>query len=180
MITEDLHLFVLDGHDGTGKTTLAKRLANELNFDYARPFSGNIGEFLLWLAEVEDYAFLIEYGKRVIVRTIANCTGQGVVFDRHWMTVLSLIPEEKWDIWGQIPPTTLCWVDLPTTKKRLGMRSEISEEDSVHSHYIKIYQRLASHFGCQVLDTSQITEQAALDELLYWVQHREMPRLEPN
>ena len=129
----------IDGHDGTGKTTIARAVAQALNASYQRPFGGERGALLLGAHRAGDQAAVLRIGTAALLAGIHRAgTDRPVVLDRSWMTVGSLLSDENfyehWTIWT---PTILCWADLPTTLSRLGERDEPAE--SLASKIGKLY-----------------------------------------
>jgi DNA polymerase III delta prime subunit len=162
---------VLDGHDGSGKTTLAIRLADELGARYLRPFAPPAGERLLELAAERRYDEALELGRRAVARAAATEPGRPQIFDRHWMTVLSLLPEEHWDRFDPMPPTLLCWSDLDTTLARLAERDGASPNAAAvreHEFYLERYKLIADRFGQQVLRTDRLTADEAFERAREW------------
>lgn len=149
------HVFAVDGHDGTGKTTLARWLAEQVGGSYQRPFSGELGAALLDAAERGDDARVLAIGEKGITNAIAAAADrQPIILDRSWMTVASLV---NWAVfsstWQQWIPTVLCWADLETTLARLSQRSEKTETLDWHRHYLRVYQALAERTGSRILRT---------------------------
>ena len=48
-------IIVLDGHDGSGKTTLARLAAETLGGTYVKPFDGTLGDMIMWLSDERRY-----------------------------------------------------------------------------------------------------------------------------
>jgi hypothetical protein len=145
----------LDGHDGSGKTTLALGLAGRLGGTYARPFSGAFGAEFLAAGESGDVQRTIELGRIGIERALASAAAEPVVLDRSWLTVASLVPWsmmlECWTVWI---PTVLCYADLPTTLSRLERRTNDSTEPTDwHEHYLQKYLESAAERDVTVLRT---------------------------
>lgn len=164
-------LLVLDGHDGSGKTTLAVRLADALGAHYVRPFGPPAGERLLELSAQRLYEETLELGCQAVAQAAAAAPDRTRVFDRHWMTVLSLLPEEYWDRFDPMPPTLLCWSDLETTIARLAERDGTSADAAAvreHEHYLDRYMRLADRFGQQVLRTDRLAPDEAFESARGW------------
>ena len=161
---------VLDGHDGTGKTTLGRMLAQKLNAIYVRPFSGETGEKLIRLAKEEKFSETSNWGLRAIKTIHKTYPNKKLVFDRHWMTVFTLIPQDHWKHWMPLPPTLLCWADISSTLIRINSRSEKQYPEEYHMHYLNAYKKLANYFNCYLLDTSDRKIEDSLNEVLAWAQ----------
>ncbi|MDB5072258.1 MAG: glycosyl transferase group 1 [Candidatus Eremiobacteraeota bacterium] len=147
-------IVAFDGHDGSGKTSLAQRVADLSGAAYARPFGGERGERLFALASAGRYE---EANRHALacVRTAQLGAGDAVVFDRHWMTVFTLLPEAYWDAWSPLPCTIVCSTDLDTTLSRLGERERRGAGEENHERWIALYRSLAERFGCEILDTTR-------------------------
>lgn len=165
-------IFALDGHDGTGKTTLAQRLASALGGTYIRPYGEPFGPALLQAAEAKDYNTVIQVGKQAFERATVEAPLTGpLIFDRLWITVFTLVPESYHCQWNMRPPTAVCWVDLDTTLARLAGRQEAICERQWHEYYIHLYQELSQKYQCEFIPTHQLDEQQALARLVIWAQH---------
>jgi adenylate kinase family enzyme len=161
-------ILVLDGHDGAGKTTLATRLAKVLGGVHVRPFSGEVGEQLIWSAKHKKYSSVSVLGRKAIKNTLATHDSRNFVFDRHWMTIFTLVPEQFWEDWMPLPPTALCWVDFDTTINRLKNRIEKKVNHNEHKFYLKRYVYLARRFRCKVIKTDQMSVDSSLEQLVAW------------
>ncbi len=160
-------IIAFDGHDGSGKTTLSKMFAEKIDAIYVRPFSGDMGTRLLELAEKKDYDSVSKFGSDTIQNIYTRYKNETLVFDRHWMTVFSLIPEKYWDdeAWSPLPKTILCYVDLETTLSRLKNRMEEEFDRDYHNNYLTIYMKLANHFKVDVLRTDQYEISECLNKI---------------
>lgn len=163
-------IIALDGHDGSGKTTLAKDLAEHIGGIYIRPFGGEAGEMLIGLAEQKKYEELCAFGKEKLNSICTGYQNKVLVCDRHWMTVFSLLPQEYWNDpgWLPLPPTALCYAALETTLSRLSERSEKAYDRDYHSYYLDLYLRLAQLFNAKVLRTDHYNYKDSLAQLADW------------
>jgi deoxyadenosine/deoxycytidine kinase len=163
-------VIVLDGHDAAGKTTLAARLAEELGGLHVRPFAGTVGQLMLWSAGQGEFAFTSNLARQAIDYTLAVNQAPLLIFDRHWLTLFSLLPESYWSAWESLPPTVLCWASLETTLSRLAARAEVEIPLEEHLHYLSLYRNIAERFGCHILRTDQLTTAEATKTLVEWAQ----------
>jgi thymidylate kinase len=182
-MTDLNRVYALDGHDGAGKTTLARGLADRLNAAYQRPFHGALGAALLQAAEQKDQAKVIALGQEGIESALtAAGADRPIILDRGWITVASLV---DWQIfnpaWHYWIPTALCWADLATTLQRLEKRKgELSETIEYHQHYLGVYQSLAECSGSFVVRTDHNSADQCLDLLTDWVKGSPAPPRHPN
>lgn len=162
----------LDGHDGSGKTRLARLLADAVAGSYQRPFGGRHGVRLLEAADQGDVKRTVALGEAGIRRAIAAAgTRRPVVLDRGWITVASLVDFDDfaplWECWM---PTVVCWADLDTTLARLALRTEVPAPTAIHAHYLKTYWALARRSSSYVLRTDLNTEDECVERLVAWLQ----------
>jgi hypothetical protein len=163
----------IDGHDGAGKTTLARALVDRIGGVYRRPFHGALGAALLDAAERRDLDRLIAVGSDGITQATRDAgTPPLIVLDRGWMTVASHVDRKfcaaftaRWSLWM---PTALCWADLTTTLGRLGTRTEPPEARESHRRYLAIYRALARRAEATIVRTDRHSERACLDALVEW------------
>ena len=167
-------ILAFDGHDGSGKTTLCKAIAEQLGGIYVRPFGGSNGIDLIEAADDKDYLSVLKIGLNSIKEVEKNYSNSILVFDRHWMTVLSLVPEEYWKKWEEYPPTILCWADLSTTKERLATRIEKKFDDEYHKYYLKRYVALKDFKQSKLINTGENNIQSCLNEISLWMATNEI------
>lgn len=162
----------IDGHDGAGKTTLARALASGLRGTAVRPFSGSAGHDLIRAGNQGDVDGLLNIGSAAISKALSSApTTVPIVLDRGWMTVASFVPHSsiffaRWNAWI---PTILCWVDLETTLVRLASRqNEKPECMAWHQHYLSVYMDLARRSGSPILRTDRLELGECISKLLTW------------
>jgi len=159
----------LDGHDGSGKTTLAARLALHLGGAHLQPYSGNAGPRFLRAVHQGNFSFASELARRAVDRALATNNAPVVIFDRHWMTAFSLLPSSSWPAWQPLPPTALCWSGIETIRSRLARRRpEKGEQAYDHLHFLSVYWDLGRRFGCQVVKTEEVTVDESFEVVLSW------------
>ena len=157
----------IDGHDGTGKTTIARNVAAQLRMSYWRPFGGRRGLDLTQASESGDTGEVLRIGAAALTQAIQSADGSGpVILDRSWLTVATLVDDrdfhDRWTLWI---PTILCWADLPTTLARLARRDEPAESMTLHRYYIARYKEIAEVNGCAIVDTSHASEEESTAEM---------------
>ncbi len=167
-------IIALDGHDGSGKTTLCKLLAASLGGTYVRPFTVEYGESLIRSAEMKNYHETISIGEEAIREACNNHEGGLLIMDRHWMTVLSLLPKVWHSRWYMFPPVILCWCDLHTTKQRIASRNEEKFSDNYHSYYLETYKKLAHFYDVPVIDTGNNSINTSIFEIINWLKNNKI------
>lgn len=160
-------VLALDGHDGAGKTTLARQLAARVGGRYVRPFAGAQGSALMQAYEHGDTERVIEIGAQALGESMARSSGEALVLDRGWLTVSTLVPQPlfaaRWNLWV---PTVLLWCDLRTTLQRLGMREEEAPESSRwHEEFLAVYLQRRELRDGPVLRTDLLAPDDCLDRL---------------
>ncbi|MBQ0733512.1 AAA family ATPase [Aquimarina celericrescens] len=161
-------IIALDGHDGVGKTTLAKQLVEQHNGIYVRPFGGKSGIDLIEAADNQYFDKVSAIGKQAINEAMLAYIDhtRPLIFDRHWITVLSLLPEHNRICWPHPIYSFLCSAELTTIKSRLSKRtSEKQFEDAYHSHYLNTYLKIAKVCGSTVIETDHISITGALQKI---------------
>ncbi|HEY9259625.1 hypothetical protein [Chitinophaga sp.] len=161
-------ILAIDGHDGAGKTTMAILLAQALGAKYLRPFGGTTGAALIEHAEKKEYQQVADLGRAAVNALLQENDQDILVFDRHWMTIFTLIPEAYRQDWLPVPPTTLCYAGISTTLQRLAIRTEETFDVAYHTGYMAQYLSLGKTFGANILRTDQHSQEACLAQLLTW------------
>lgn len=166
-ILKNFSVVALDGHDGTGKTTLSRRLATALSAEYIKPFTGNAGEIMLLSAENGEFDFAKTLAEKLICNAFINVQNTRVVMDRSYLTVLSLLPESTRPAWLFRPHTILCHAEYKSIEERLSSRAfEALYPRDYHVKYLSLYQYLAGMFDVPVLRTDMLSEDECLKKLL--------------
>ena len=100
---------VLEGFDGSGKSSIAERVANALGGQVVRLFGGTLGGMMLWLAGTSQHRKLDDLAHDAVAMGIARApAGMPLVFDRHWVTAFHLLPETFHAGWEPRPDTVIC------------------------------------------------------------------------
>ncbi len=165
-------ILVLEGHDGAGKTTLARLLAEALGGAYVRPFEGDVGPRLLAQIERGDLDGANATALTAVERAVTAADAPLLVCDRHWLTLFARLPEPLWAAWGRLPPTALCWADLNTTLARLAQRQEASLPRAYHVHCLRRYWDLGQRFACPVVRTDRAPVATCLEQLHAWARRQ--------
>jgi adenylate kinase family enzyme len=168
--TPEATVLVLDGHDGAGKTTLATRLAESLGGVHVRPFAESTGRQFTAYVDQGNLSGAADLARNGVEGMLSRFDGRVLVFDRHWMTAFSLLPECYWKAWQPLPPTTLCWANLETTLQRLRFRRRNEERCYDHRQFLSIYWKLAERFECNILRTDTLDLEDSVEALQLWAE----------
>lgn len=157
-----------DGHDGTGKSTIARAVAERLGAAYARPFGGAAGRALMAASDAGDEAAIVRVGEDALAAALD--APRPLVLDRGWVTVATLLPWERFEpLWSRWVPTVVCWCDLETTLERLADRDEPAEALAWHEHYIARYREIAAARGCPLVVTAGASVEHSTEEAYAYV-----------
>lgn len=163
-------IVVIDGHDGCGKSTLAREVARTIGGTVMKPFGDMLGDHIAWLWQHERFDEADALARASIERVLQQNQG-ALVFDRHWATMFTVLPERLWARWGELPRTVLCTADLDVVVSRLLERGEEIGDLAEHAHYLACYSdvitRCDQHF---VIDTGKSSVTECLDSICDFLQ----------
>lgn len=159
-------ILVIDGHDGAGKTSVAQRLDPGYG-RYVKPFGGTLGDHVAWLASKGRWAEVDATARSAVEFVLErNADAKRLIFDRHWLSMFTLLPEAYRTAWYPVPHTVLCWTTLDVTLFRLDRRGEAIGHVAKHRHYVEVYRELATRYRVPVVDTSELTPEEATAEVV--------------
>lgn len=165
----------IEGHDASGKTSVALALAREMDGVYIKPFL-YLGDFLEWTWKTRKFHVTDRAARLAIEASLEDNADKSVlVFDRHWFTHFTVMPLEYLKNWGQLPITILLWTDAETTRERLRQRGEPTDAYD-HQHYCDLYGAMAVKYGIPVVDTTNITVEEALLKVKSIIEMRQVYR----
>ena len=177
----------IEGMDGVGKTTLAKKLVEILNYDYIeKPFKFlfdgmNLNDSDLkrieWkLYETEDEALItLFYGIGLLYGTKDNCS-ENVIYDRHlvsnyyWHGTYETAPlhNELIKLCGVPDLTILLKASVHTRMERICKRDSSDKDLSNCAMYEDGYDKMenflkANYFNYIVIDTEDLLPDEVVD-----------------
>lgn len=161
-------LLVVDGFDGSGKTTLATALGHHLGAPVARPFTGPVAQSFAAHFDAGRFQELHRCTRDAVDGAVASLgPAPKVVFDRHWLTLLSVLPPDLWEGWLPPPPTVMTWAPPEVTFQRLTLRGETRRNTlAYHQEWCARFLDLARRFQVPVLDTSRLSRDQVLERAL--------------
>jgi AAA domain len=164
---------VFDGHDAAGKSTLAQLVAGELGGVYVKPFDSTLGDHMSWLWRHRRFTEANTLALSAVESAIEHNPNGPRIFDRHWATMFSVLPEEYWPAWQPVPATVICHTDAQTAYRRLAERGEDPQTIELHARYQKIYCDLGTRFGALVMDTASGSVDSCLAAALDFYRERQ-------
>lgn len=156
----------VDGLDGSGKSSIARRVAEALGATVLNPFSGQVGAILVHLARTGQHALADDVAHAAVAAAIANAPPGPVVFDRHWFTASQLLSPAYRPGWEPRPFTVMCWADRPTTIARMVARGVPNPSEHMTEDRIAGYRTLAKELRLPLLDTSRIAPEEGAAQVL--------------
>jgi len=149
------NIIMLEGHDGSGKSTIAKSLVEKTGAQYV----SFLREYDL-IKYIDPPTLPPEEIVALTKRALDNLLSRkgSFVMDRGFLTPLSELPPQYWgelrEYFNKIK-TVICYADLPTTIERLKKGKETDESDVYNNQrYIDFYAKIAKRFNLPVVDTS--------------------------
>ncbi|SEN21179.1 Glycosyl transferases group 1 [Methylobacterium sp. UNC300MFChir4.1] len=156
----------VDGLDGSGKSSIARHVAEALGATVLNPFSGPVGAILVHLARTGQHALADDLAHAAVAAAIANAPPGPVVFDRHWFTASQLLSPAFRPGWEPRPFTVMCWADRPTTIARMVARGVPNPSEHMTEARIAGYRALAEELRVPLLDTSRIAPEEGAAQVL--------------
>ncbi|MDE3745375.1 glycosyltransferase [Methylobacterium radiotolerans] len=156
----------VDGLDGSGKSSIARHVAEALGATVLNPFSGQVGAILVHLARTGQHALADDLAHAAVAAAIANAPPGPVVFDRHWFTASQLLSPAYRPGWEPRPFTVMCWADRPTTIARMVARGVPNPSEHMTEDRIAGYRTLAEELRLPLLDTSRIAPEEGAAQVL--------------
>jgi dephospho-CoA kinase len=90
-----------------------------------------------------------------------------VIFDRHWMTMFTLIPEEFLDSWFPLPFTVLIEAETQTIVERLNKRNEkVDTPFEVHLDQQQRFREVAERHQVAVINTSSELADTSVNRII--------------
>ncbi|MEZ8101294.1 hypothetical protein [Vibrio bivalvicida] len=83
----EVKIIAIDGFDGTGKTSICKKIESELGIKYIKPFE-KTGEIIKWLHLRGDKKTASIVGKQSMLLELSKHDDGIYVCDRNWLSML--------------------------------------------------------------------------------------------
>ena len=158
-----LPVVVIDGVDGSGKTSIAASLAVRLGGRYVKAFEGEVGSHIRLLNESGEKAAAEKLARHAVQETVIhNADARLLVFDRHWLSILGYISETFAANWQPYPPTVLVRAANERLQQRLQVRGTPRAELDRVGDYARRLDMLAARFRVPRLDTTDLSVEDAV------------------
>ncbi|MDP9164562.1 MAG: AAA family ATPase [Actinomycetota bacterium] len=146
-----------DGHDGAGKSSTAAYVAEQVGARIVRPFDAALGKHLAWLWQAGRFDETDRLARQSIERLL-DCPDERLLFDRHWVTMFTVLPEVFWVDWRPLPPTVVFVADPSDIAKRLAFRGENPGNAAEHRYWVDKYAALSVHAARRLIIDSSKTD----------------------
>lgn len=146
---------MIEGYDGSGKSSIAKKIAKKLNARYVHFFSEygvNYDIEPLSISEEE----LIEMTKNALDKALSS--EEDIVLDRGLITPISALSEDKWDLFNEYfekIPVVMCYANLEDTLYRLSLRDTDESHWYDNEYWMDLNLKIASKFNVPMVNTSK-------------------------
>lgn len=147
-------IYMIEGYDGSGKTTVAEKVAEAINAKYVHFLSEyNINYSIEPLSVTYDE--LTRMTKSALDKVLKS--KEDLVLDRGLITPISALPEEMWEEFEEYfekIPVVMCYATLEDTIKRLKKRNKDESEWYDNSYWMDINDKIANKFNVPIVNTS--------------------------
>lgn len=147
-------IYMIEGYDGSGKSSIAKKIAKIISVRYVHFFSEyNVKYDIEPLSITDDE--LVDMTKKALDQALKS--NEDIVLDRGLITPISALPEERWEefrsYFEQIP-VVLCYATLEDTIERLKMRETDESTWYDNAYWIDLNLKIAEKFHVPIVNTS--------------------------
>lgn len=162
---------MLEGYDGSGKTSVSKKIAEAIGGRYVHFFSEYGVKYDIEPLSVSDDE-LVAMTKRALDQALEDAKKQDIVLDRGLITPISALPEERWEEFREYfekIPVVMCYATLEDTIDRLKIRDEDESTWYDNKYWIDINLKIAEKFDVPIVNTS--TSGNALNSTKYAMEY---------
>lgn len=147
-------VYMVEGYDGSGKTSVSKKIAAAIGAKYVHFFSDYGVNYSIEPLSVTEQE-LVEMTKRALDKALAS--EEDIVLDRGLITPISALSEARWDEFEEYfkrIPVVMCYATLEDTIERLKMRDEDESVWYDNKYWMDINMKIASKFNVPIVNTS--------------------------
>lgn len=157
---------IIDGHAGSGKTTLARSIAESQGFAYVKAFDGTTGDVNTWLYGQGRTTDLVLFRRIICEHAVDRNAKRPAVFDRLFPSSLSLISPNDWP--DRLPfaeQTVICWCPAKLAMTRLAERGRDIWSVEEHRQFCQIFADIAARYRLLVINTGVLSAGDALESI---------------
>lgn len=147
-------IVMLEGHDGAGKTTIAKGVSRKMGYTYYHFYDNFDAKYSIEPLSISEDE-LIALIKKTLDHILS--LDENIVLDRGLITPLSVLSKERWhelkDYFDKIS-VILCYADIDTTIDRLKKRDIDESEQWDNNKWITLNKEIAEYFNLPIIDTT--------------------------
>ena len=147
-------VYMVEGYDGSGKTSISKKISELLNARYVHFFTEYGVKYSIEPLSVTDDE-LVKMTKQALDKALAS--DENIILDRGLITPISALPEERWEEFREYfekIPVVLCYATLEDTINRLKQRDEDESIWYDNEYWIDINLKIAKKFNIPIVNTS--------------------------
>lgn len=147
-------IYMVEGYDGSGKTSIAKKIAEIIGAKYVHFFAEYGVQYDIEPLSVSDDE-LVAMTKNALDKALSE--EKDIVLDRGLITPISALPENRWNEFQEYfdkIPVILCYTTLEDTIERLKFRDEDESEWYDNEYWIDINLKIAKQFSVPIVNTS--------------------------
>lgn len=147
-------VYMIEGYDGSGKSSVAKKIAKKIGAKYVHFFSEYGVSYDIEPLSVTDDE-LVNMTKNALDKALED--PEDIVLDRGLITPISALPEDRWDEFQEYfdkIPVVMCYATVEDTIERLKTRETDESEWYDNEYWIDINLKLAEKFNIPIVNTS--------------------------
>lgn len=159
-------IIAIDGHDGTGKTSMTRALAAAFGGLAVRPFSDSLGDHIAWLLKNGDFSAGSRLAQSAVLRMQSLHPDSSILWmDRHWASIYVDLPSEFWGSWQPLPTTIFLDAPAATMIARCSSRGETPGPTEEFESYRTKFHELARKFDVPTFDTENVSVEQTLHNI---------------
>lgn len=147
-------IYLVEGYDGSGKTSISKKIADCIGAKYVHFFDYYGVKYDIEPLTVTDDE-LVNMTKKALDKALNE--KEDIVLDRGLITPISALPEKRWEEFREYfekIPVVLCYATLEDTIDRLKQRPTDESTWYDNEYWINTNLKIAKKFNVPIVNTS--------------------------